>query len=118
MRELLDGDLFNLRCTCRITGPSTKFKLKDILEIIHSFYLHFVIHSAKCEIDQLKETLNLLSIMQSNPLTFLPRLVFPNKSVTSADELITLFKVKGLSPKGSNDRECEEAVIFIWENYV
>ena len=121
MRDLLDGDLFDLRCTCGITGPSANFKLKDATDIIRSFCLHFVIHSAKSELDQLKEgmqTLNLLSTMQSHPQLFLPLLTISNKKGISADELISLFKVKQWSPEGSNDRESEEAVIFNWQYYI
>ena len=56
MRELLDGDLFDLRCTCGITVPSNSLKLKDLTEIIRSFCLHFVIYSAKSELDQIKDS--------------------------------------------------------------
>lgn len=113
MRELLDGELFDLRCTCGVTVPSINFKLKDLSEIIRSFCLHFLIHSTKSELDQLKEglaTLNLLSKMQSHPLEFRSLFTVSSQSRITADELITLFKVK--------EWELEEAVIFNWENYI
>ena len=56
--------------------------------------------------------------MQSHPLEFLSLFTVSNQSRITADELITLFKVKEWSPEGSNDRELEEAVIFNWENYI
>lgn len=111
MRELLDGELFDLRCTCGVTVPSINFKLKDLSEIIRSFCLHFLIHSTKSELDQLKEglaTLNLLSKMQSHPLEFRSLFTVSSQSRITADELITLFKVK--------EWELEEAVIFNSEN--
>ena len=121
MRELLDGDLFDLRCTCGITVPSRSLKFKDLAEIIHSFCLHFIIYSAKSELDQIKDgmgTLDVLSVMQRNPSQFLPLFLGNNRPTLTADELIGLLKVKEWSPEGSNSRQSEEAVIFNWENYV
>lgn len=74
MRELLNGDLFDLRCTCGITVPSCSLKFKDLAEIIRSFCLHFTIYSAKSELDQMKDglaTLDVLTAMQMNSLGFL-----------------------------------------------
>lgn len=121
MRELLDGDLFDLRCTCGITVPSRSFKLKDLAELIHSICLHFTIYSAKSELDQIKEglaTLDVLTAMQRSSSQFLPLFLGNNRSELTADELIGLLKVKEWSPEGSNSRQSEEAVIFNWENYV
>ena len=36
----------------------------------------------------------------------------------TADKLLGHFKIEVWSPKGSNDREDEEAIIVNWENYV
>ena len=121
MRSLLDGDLFDLRCTCGITVPSRNLKFKDLPELIRSLCLHFVIYAAKSELDQLREglqVLNLLSIMQSNSTLFMPLFIGSNRPQLTADALLGLFKVKSWSPEGSNSRECEEAVIFNWQNYV
>lgn len=122
MRSLLDGDLFDLRCTCGITVPSRNLKFKDLPELIRSLCLHFVIYTAKSELDQLREglqVLNLLSIyMQRNSTLFMPLLIGSNRSQLTADALLGLFTVKSWSPEGSNSRECEEAVIFNWQNYV
>ena len=90
-------------------------------ELICGICLHFLIYSAKAELDQLKEglgTLNLLSTMQSHPLKFLPLLTAANQLELTADAVISLFIVETWSPEGSNDREAEEAVIFNWENYI
>ena len=119
MRQLLDGDLFDLRCNCGITVPSTSFKLMP--ELLQIFCLHFLIHSVKSELDQLKEglqTLNLLSTIQRHPLKFLPLFTATDRSELTPNALISLFKVDQWSPEGSNDREAEEALIFNWEHYV
>ena len=121
MRSLLDGDLFDLRCTCDITVSSKNLKFKDLPELIRSLCLHFVIYSAKSELDQLREALqvlNLPSVMQSNSTLFMPLFIGSNRPQLTADSLLGLFKVKSWSPEGSNSREYEEAVIFNWENYV
>lgn len=75
MKALLDGDLFDLRCTCGITLPFSSLKFKDLPELIRNIYLHFVIYAAKSELDQIRDdlkTLGLLTVMESSPLHFLP----------------------------------------------
>lgn len=121
MRALLDGDLFDLRCTCGITVPSQSLKFKDLPQLIRSFCLHFVLYSAKSELDSIKEgltILGLLSVMQKHSTQFLPLFLGSNRPKLTFDTLLGLFKVKEWSPQGSNSREPEEAVIFNWENYV
>ena len=121
MRALLDGDLFDLRCTCGITVPSQSLKFKDLPQLIRSFCLHFVLYSAKSELDSIKEgltILGLLSVMQKHSTQFLPLFLGSNHPKLTSDTLLGLFKVKEWSPQGSNSREPEEAVIFNWENYV
>lgn len=120
MREMLDGDLFDLRCTAGITVPSSRFNLEDVPEVIRCVCVHFIIHSVKSELDQLKDglkTLNLLSTLHDQALKLLPLFITPKKSVMSTEEIIALFQVKEWSPEGANDRESEEAVVFNWENY-
>lgn len=46
-----------------------------------------------------------------------PLLLSSGKRSLTSDELLKLFKVVW-SPEGSNSRECEEAVIYGWTNYV
>ena len=121
MRELLDGDLFDLRCACGISMPSSSLKLKDVPRLVRSFCLHFIIYSAKSELDQVKEglgTVNLLSVMQNNSSQFLPMFLGSYRTELTADTLLGLFTVKEWSPEGSNSREAEEAVMFNWENYI
>ena len=60
MRALLDGDLFDLRRTCGIAVPSKTLKFKDLPELIRSFCLHFLLYSAKSELDQIIEGLTIL----------------------------------------------------------
>ena len=103
MKKLLDGDLFDLRCTCGIAVPSRSLKFKDLAEIIRSFCLHFTIYSAKSELDQIKEgmgTLDVLTVMQGNSSQFLSLFLGNNRPNLSADELIGLLKVKEWSPEG------------------
>lgn len=101
--------------------PSSTLKFRDVGDIVRSLCLHFLIYSAKSELDQLKEglgTLNLLSTMQTHASKFLPLFIMKDQQVITADALLNLFKVKEWSPEGSNNREDEEAIIFNWENYV
>ena len=121
MRALLDGELFDLRCTCGITVPSQSLKFKDLADIIRSFCLHFVLYCAKSELDQIKEGITIFGLqrlMQSHSAQFLPLFLGSSRTKLTADTLLSLFKVKEWSPEGSNCREPEEAVIFNWENYV
>ena len=117
----MDDELFDLRCMCGVTVPSTRLKFSDLSELIQNMCLHFVIYTAKSELDQLRDgltTLGLLHIMESNYMQFLPSFLACHQEELTADKLIGLFKIDVWSPKGSNDREDEEAVIVNWENYV
>lgn len=121
MNALLDGDLFDLRCTCGITVPSSSLKFKDLSDLIRNICLHFVIYAAKSELDQIRDglkILGLLSVMESSALQFLPLFLGSCQQQLTADKLIGLFKIQQWSPKGSNDREDEEAIVVNWENYV
>jgi len=69
MRALLDDDLFDLRCSCGITVPSSSLKFKELPELIRSMCLHFVIYAAKSELDQIRDglkMLDLLGVLESN----------------------------------------------------
>ena len=121
MRVLLDDQLFDLRCMCGITVPSTNIKFADLPQLIQNMCLHFVIFTVKSELDQLRDglrTLGLLNVMESNYLQFLPLFLACHREELTADRLIALFKIEEWSPKGSNNRDDEEAVIVNWENYV
>ena len=121
MRALLDDDLFELRCTCGITLPSSRLKFTELSELIRNICLHFVIYAEKSELDQIRDglkILGLLSVMESNSSHCLPLFLGGHQVQLTADKLIGLFTIQGWSPKGSNDREDEEAVVFNWENYV
>lgn len=121
MKALLDGDQFDLRCTCGITLPSSSLKFKDLSELIRNICLHFVIYASKSELDQIRDglkTLSLLSVMESRPLHFLPLFLGGCQQELTADKLIGHFKIQQWSPKGSNDREDEEAIVVNWENYI
>ena len=95
MRSLLDGDLFDLRCTCGITVPSRNLKFKDLPELIRSLCLHFVIYAAKSELDQLRQglqVLNLLSIMQSNSTLFMPLFIGSNRPQLTVTHYLACLK--------------------------
>lgn len=65
----MDGDMLDLRYTCGVTVPSQRLKFKDLPELVRHLCLHFVIYSSKSELDQIRDglkTLNLLDVMQSN----------------------------------------------------
>ena len=115
MRSFLDGDLFDLRCSCGIAVPSRSLKLKDLPELITSFCLHFVIYSAKSELDQIREglnTLHVLDLMESHSADFVQVFIGNCHQNVTADILLELFKPKEWSSEGSNRREAEETVYY------
>ena len=61
---MLDSDKLSCRFDCEVNKPSVAYHITDKPNILHLFYLHFVILQRKAEIDQLFEGLNDLGFLQ------------------------------------------------------
>ena len=117
---LLDSDEFDFRYEIGVAQPSKDLQLGDCGRVIKLCAAHYTIHSVKAELDQLREGLNcmgVLELIQQNPA--LMRTIFlplPPKPVT-ADYMINLFATK-FSLRGANCREEEEAAVMKWVQFL
>ena len=120
MRELLDSEDFQFRFDAGVTVPSTSLEIEQRDDIIRSLVMHYLVFSCKAELDQLKQGLSELKILQllhTYPTLFKPLFVAYGKPKLTANSLAAIFNVCW-SPKGSNQREDEEAVIYGWMEYL
>jgi transcription antitermination factor NusG len=88
-------------------------------DIISSVCLHFVILSAKAELDEMVnglKSLEVLTLVRSNPGVSRQLFVKGNPTPLTADSLYDMFTPE-LSPM-SNRREKEEAQLLNWTNFL
>ena len=120
MRQLLDSDELSFRFDAGVSIPSTAVSVENKEEIAAALAKNFVIYSCKAELDQLREGLGHLKVLQmlkDNRQLMKPLLLSSGKRNLKVTQFLSLFKVNW-SLEGSNHRECEEAVIFGWTPYV
>jgi hypothetical protein len=89
-------------------------------DIISSICLHFVILSAKAELDEMVnglKSLEVLTLVRSNPGVSRQLFVKGNPTPLTADSLYDMFTPE-LSPPMSNGREKEEAQLLNWTNFL
>lgn len=97
---------------------SVQFGQKDV--IVQDLVAHYLVHSCKSELDQLKQgcsELGLLSLLRTHPTLFKPLLISEGKMKLTARYVETKFRVKW-SPQGSNARDREAAVVMAWKEYL
>ena len=120
MRTLIDSDDFLFRFDAGVTVPSSSLAIEQRDDIIRSLVMHYLVFSCKAELDQLKQGLSeleILKLLHTYPALFKPLFVVCGKPKLTADLLAATFQVCW-SPKGSNQRENEEAVIYGWMEYL
>lgn len=120
VRELLDSDEFTFRFDAGVNIPSSAVTIEDNQHLVIAFINNYLIYSCKGELDQLQEGLahlGVLHMIRDYTSLLKPLLLSSGKQSLTPNELLNLFKVVW-SPEGSNSRECEEAVIYGWTNYV
>ena len=120
LRRFLDSQEFSFRFDAGLCMPSSSITIEQKDEIARSLVTHFVVHTCKAELDQLKEglvELDVLSLFVRHRESFRSLLVASGRSSLSPQALLDLFEVCW-SLIGSNQRETEESVIFGWTEYV
>ena len=88
--------------------------------IISSLCLHFVILSAKAELDEMVnglKSLEILSLVRSNPAIARQLFVRGTPKPLTSDSLYDTFTPE-LSPPMSNWRDKEEAQLLNWTNFL
>ncbi len=119
-QDLLDSDELSFRFDAGVTVPSTALRIESKDEVTIALATNFVIYACKAELDQLKEGLShlgVLDIFHDHSELMKPLLLSAGKQSLSSYQLLGLFQIQW-SPEGSNRRECEEAVVFGWTSYI
>lgn len=117
---LLDSEEFSFRFEFGFSAPSRTFTVADKDDIVKSLSLQYLIYANRAEIDQLKDglqTLGVLQLMQQYFYLFRPLLQSTTKPSLTASQMLRLFHPMW-SPIGSNRREKEELIILNWTTYL
>ena len=100
--------------------PSISIVIEQKDEIVRSLIMHYLVFTCKAELDQLKQGLSelgVLHLLHSYPALLRPLFAASHKPKLTADQVANTFVIQW-SPRGSNQREIEEAVIFGWMEYL
>ena len=111
---------FYYRYECGISKPTVNIRDVEREGIISSLCLHFVILSAKAELDEMVnglKSLEILTLVRSNPGVVRQLFVKGTPKPLTADSLYDMFTPE-LSPPMSNWREKEEAQLLNWTNFL
>ena len=99
---------------------STSVIVNDIDNLIKCIAMHFIIHSQKAELDDIKHGLEVLQfgdLIHSHPALIKRLFIESGHTKFSADSFLSQFKIE-YSPPGSNKREKEEDVMLHFNYYV
>ncbi len=113
--DLLSSEEYEFRYTCGISKPATCIKFPEKLQLISAMCLHYSVLVSLAELQQLRRGLAIQkfdSLMQSFRQLIRKAFQPPECKVTS-DYLQDLFAAE-FSPRGSNQREIEEAIMMTW----
>ena len=105
LRQLLGSEDYNFRYDAGVCMPSTAVSLKQKEDIALALAKHYLLYSTMAELEQLKQGVKELGILNLLHAQLSPSTV------------INMFKVIR-SPVGSNQRDKEEAVILGWTEYI
>ena len=117
---MLSSDEYSFRFDAGVSMPSTSITIKDKEDIAMCIAKHFLVYVCKGELDQLKnglKHLGVLDLLLRHPKLLSPLLSVSRKPKLTSSDFLQIFDVQW-SPQGSNRREDEEAVIFGWTKYV
>lgn len=120
VQKLLKSEEFDFRFEAGVHIPFLSAKVEDKDKLVMAFINSYLLYSCKGEMDQLKDGLShlgVLQLMRDHSLLMKPLFRSDGKQHLSSSALLDLFKILW-SPEGANDREIEESIIYGWTNYV
>ena len=120
LKKLLDASELSFRFDAGVCMPSSAVDIQNKGDIVQALLTHYLVHSTKSELDQLKSGISLLhvlSLLQRHPSLLRPLFLANGKPCLSCDMVLKMFHVVW-SPSSSNLREVEESVIFGWTEYI
>ncbi len=119
IQDLLLQDPFKFISECGYLKPAALVKAGDIPKLIKQVCMEYVLIRSSLEMQQFIEGLNtqsLLYLLKSSSTVMKKLFVYENQGI-SVQKLQNLL-VSEFSPKGSNVREEEEAIIMNWNDYL
>ena len=119
LQTLLDECSF--RFECGYNKPSTIISLEDKEEMVHYIWLHHVLFHPHAALEQFKrgllETHQFQHLVKSYPKEVWGLLASSTAFNVTPQYLCDAFAVQ-YSINGSNNRTKEEAVVFMWYDYI
>ena len=117
--SMLASDEFDFRYQSGLPQPVSKISFNDKQKVVAEMSLHFSVLVSLAELEQLRRGLEIQkfsSLLQLHPNVIRRAFLPPNQHITA--EFIQDMYVPVLSPKGSNRREGEEAIVMTWCHYL
>ena len=109
---MLDSDEYEFRYECGVAKPSCRITLSEKKKVIDA---HYSVLTSLAELEQLRRGLSIQtfdSLIQNYP-EIMYKAFQPSDYQLTSTYIQDLFKPL-FSPKGSNNRESEEAIVMSW----
>lgn len=121
LRSLLREEEFKFRYECGYNKPTDAMTLNDGKDMVKCIWFHSVLFRCHAALDQLRrgisDTLQFGHLIKSYPKEVWGLFAASSTFNVSAEYLCDEFSVK-YSESGSNNRTKEEAVVFLWYDYI
>ena len=111
----MDDKEYAFRFDAGVSSLSNTVSINDKESIATSLAMHFVLYVSKAELDELKEGMSLLGVLEllQNNMVVMRTLFTPQNCPLTASTMFDLFQIMW-----SSDRDAEEAVIVAWAEYL
>ena len=118
-QSLMASEEYDFRYTCGVSKPTARILFPEKQQVVSAMCLHYSILVSLAELEQLRRGLAIQkfnSLMESYPQLIRKAFQPPQQEITS--EFIEDLFDAVLSPKGSNKRVVEEAIMMMWIHYL
>lgn len=121
LQGLLSGEVYDFRFDCGYSKSTTAMSLEDGKEMVHCIWLYHIMFQCHAALDQFRrglcETLQFGHLMSTYAEEARGLLAASTTFNVTADYLCDAFVIQ-YSDNGSNKRTKEEAIIFMWYDYI
>ena len=118
-QALLSSEEYEFRYDCGVSKPAVNITLAEKERVIEAICLHYTVLVSMAELEQLRCGFAIQkfdALMESSPHVIRKCFQPPECHITSS-YIQYLFKPE-FSPRGSNKRETEEALVMAWIHYL
>lgn len=121
LQDILHEDRLDFRYQCGYNKPINRITIDDKHTMVRSIWLHFVLFQPHAELEQLREglgsTLQVEHLMRNYSKEMWGLLASSNAFNVTPQFLCDSFVIH-YSDNGSNNRTHEEAVVYMWFEYI